>query len=223
MAFGKGLRKQSRRVARSTKRKYSVTVNKGVMPSILNTRLKYVEQGMSINPGAGTCAVLVLSGNGLWDPNVTAAGHQPRGFDQLMPFYDHYCVSSSNITATFLNESNNGTGQVIGIAVFDTATVKSNINDYLESKYVTYKIIGVKNSEPKSVRISGSPRKNLGMKDLSDSSLKGTASANPTEQFYYHVFTGALDNATDQGATFPIVTINYNSKFIEPKQVLQST
>lgn len=226
MAFGKGLRKQSRKIERSTVRKYTRKrrpQKKGPLPSTLNTRLKYVENTTYLDPGAGTTAVLVMSGNGLYDPNITLSGHSPRAFDQIIQMYDHYIVSESTCTVTTVNENDNSNAYIIGIAVMDTATTKSDPNDYLEHPHVSYRMVGPKTTEPKTVRVKGTLKRALGMKMNSDNNaLKGNNAGNPAEQWYYHIFVAPIDGTANLAAKPTFVTLNYKCKFIEPKQPTQS-
>ena len=36
--------------------------------------------------------------NGLYDPDRTGTGHQPFGYDEWSPIYDHFTVVGSRIT-----------------------------------------------------------------------------------------------------------------------------
>lgn len=197
---------------------------KTLMPSSFRTTLKYVENTASIDPGVGGIpSVMVMSGNGLYDPNITLVGHQPRGFDNLMPLYDHYACTSSICKIQAYNQEGNKE-VILGIAVLDTATVRTDVNDYLESPYVTYKVTAASNNQdqPSRLSIRGNYKTNLGMKDPTDSSLKGTVLANPTEQWYYHIFVAPLDGSTDVSETQLVVEMRYNTLFIEPRNPNQS-
>ena len=68
------------------------------MPCSFATKLTY-SSNVSINPGAaGTPAAYVYRANGLYDPDLTGGGHQPRGYDQFTPMYNHWTVVGAKVT-----------------------------------------------------------------------------------------------------------------------------
>lgn len=62
----------------------------------------YYTENLVINSFAGTYSLMEMSVNGLFDPNITHIGHQPRGFDQYMSFFDHYIVLESKCKFTYI-------------------------------------------------------------------------------------------------------------------------
>lgn len=54
--------------------------------------LKYDEIVPLTDGGLGTATVLSWRTNSLHDPYFSGAGHQPRGYDQLTPFYNRHRV-----------------------------------------------------------------------------------------------------------------------------------
>lgn len=209
---------------RKTYRKKRVSSQLSPMMNRFATKLKYVDQSIQLDPGmGGTAAVQVFSGNGLYDPNITLTGHQPRGFDQIMAMYDHCVAIGSKIKITAYNEETN-VSVIFGVAVMDTATTSADVNDYLESGRVMYKVISkISNGNPTTVYARGSPKKILGISHpLASSELKNSTSSNPTEQFYYHVFVAPQDGSTNVGVTTITAEIEYLTVFIEPKIPTQS-
>jgi hypothetical protein len=58
--------------------------------------------------GAGVNGIQVWNANGLYDPDYTNVGHQPRAFDQLLSAdgpYTRFCVRSCTVTVVFRNEA----------------------------------------------------------------------------------------------------------------------
>lgn len=53
-----------------------------------------------------TNARVLFRCNGMYDPNETGSGHQPRFFDEMSSFYDRYRVIGSKISVKFINLSN---------------------------------------------------------------------------------------------------------------------
>lgn len=167
--------------------------------------------------------VYVFSANGMYDPDITGTGHQPRGFDQLMLFYDHYVVTGAKIKVRFYNSSTTIAAEAF-VTVRDNETTSNNYLDYLES------------STTRSVQLSaetgGSPNKTveldvdigrfLGRRDpMSDSQLKGSTAANPTEGCFFHIGAFSPDLFTSSNVLI-VVTIEYRCSLIEPKIVVAS-
>lgn len=185
------------------------------------------EDAISLNPAVGGTAVHhFFSANGLYDPNITGVGHQPRGFDQLMTLYDHYVVIGAKITAWITNtEGSDGNAQMYALRVLDTNSASTNPSDVMESRFAKIKALSSEGAGPNtgtmSLRIN--PNKFLGRsKPLSDSQLKGTTGANPTEQAFFCISAFPLPDGVDTSASYIRVRIEYNAVLIEPKIPSQS-
>lgn len=213
-------RRRTRRRKRSyVPRSFGSLARNSPVPIRFPVKMTYVEQ-FTINPGAGTCATYVFSGNGLYDPNITGTGHQPRGFDQLMALYDHYVVVGSKATCKY------STADVVSVAcclaVTDSGSTSTDINNYMEHRTNRHTITGA-DSSSRTLTIASSPRTYLGRsKVLSDPELKGTSSANPSEGYFFHVAAEATDGSSDPGSMSCLMTIEYSVVFIEPKRINQS-
>ena len=122
-APGNGSQRYSKKIKTSVIPIGKIPKQLSLLGSKVKTKLRYVEY-FTLNPAAaGLPATHVFSANGLYDPNITGVGHQPRGFDQLMALYDHYYVSRSKIIADFASISNNSVAPwVCGIVLDDDAT-----------------------------------------------------------------------------------------------------
>lgn len=170
------------------------------------------------NPG-----VYTFSLNGLFDPDLTGVGHQPRGFDQLMSFYDHYVCIGANVRIDFCNVSS--ANQALCFAsIRDTSVKSTNITDYTESKNTKWCILASESGgqSTKSMTMTINPNKFLGRASpLSDPQLKGSNISNPNEGASLHIGAVCTDYFT-QSAVHIVVTIEYDTIFIEPKQPAQS-
>lgn len=194
---------------------YSIPRTIGTLPTQVKCHFKYGEQITLSNGGAGLTGVGVYSCNGLYDPNVSGIGHQPRGFDQLMAMYDHYVVIGSRIKVQFWPRPANTGLSVVGISVQDTATVFTDFRDYLESPNNVTQGISPDGDRCKALVNNVNPNQFLGRKNpMSDPQLKGSSTANPTEQCYYHLW---LHNVTDSDTNDIVVEIEYTAILIEPK------
>lgn len=224
-----------RRYVRKTKRPKRKPKTKGrihyglkaPLPNSLNTKLRYVDE-FNLNPTAGGVpAVHVFSCNGLYDTNITGTGHQPRGFDQLMTMYAHYVVVGAKCTVSFMHSTavlyNN---MVVGVALKAGSPTLLTRNDYQEGRNVSYKtLLGSStasgNNSGNRVTKTASTRKFLGQRPFGDNQLKGSSSANPAEQLYFHCFACPY-SSTDEATLQCSITIEYLVRFIEPIQPSQS-
>lgn len=183
----------------------------------------YAER-FSRTAGAVNPANYVFSCNGLYDPNITGIGHQPRGFDQLMALYDHYVVIGARISVMYVNRDGSNP-QLCTVRVLDTPTPTTTIENLMENRYLKGAIAGVANngSACGSLDLAVNPNEFLGRsKPLADPDVKGNTSANPTEQCYFHISTCATDLVSTVGVVDMVVRIEYDTILIEPKQPSES-
>lgn len=189
----------------------------------MRIKLKYSDT-FTLAPGIGSNAVQVFSCNGIFDPDITGVGHQPRGFDEWMAMYDHYVVTGAHIRVRVTTAAGSG-DQVFGIALKDSASVHfTPLTDYTETSYTKNLFLqGATNSSSKTLSYSANVGRFLGRKSpMSDPELKGTVLANPVEQMYFHVYANAPFVA---GVPSPIcctADITYTVSLIEPKVPGQS-
>ncbi len=217
-------RRNKRRRRRRGKRRLNIRGfgSKSLLGNKLPLKFKYQTSG-TLNPGvAGISAVQIMSANGLWDPDITGVGHQPRGFDQIMLLYNHYTVVSSKIKINFaFGSSTSHSPLVVGCALWDNTTTSSDINEYMESRNVSYKTASPGAPSTTIVK-TFSARKFLGRPHpLSEDDLRGNITGNPSEQGYYHVFV-APTNAVDANEISYNLVIEYNAVMTEPNNPSQS-
>jgi len=212
-------RKKSRssRKKRGNARSFQLSGMRSPLPKKFVTKLVYSDS-FTLNPASASVANHVFTANGLFDPNITGAGHQPRGFDQIMTMFDHYVVIGSKMVARFSNPNNS---QAIfgGIVLRDSQDITTNVRDWEENGYVRTVMVSSSNGTGGStLTYACNPSKFLGRsKPLSDSQLKGSVISNPTEQAYFHVGSWPIDAASDLSVLACNITIEYIVAFIEPK------
>lgn len=190
------------------------------VPYKMCTKLRYCDT-ISLNIGlTGIPGNYVFRGNSMYDPDFSGAGHQPRGFDQLQALYDHHVVIGSKITVRAMG--NDITENVLmGITLQDISTTESDYTYYMERADTVAKRVAIDGFET-TLTMSHNPPRWLGRsKALSDPELKGSASANPTEQSFYVVWA-ASPQGVDEAATHFVVELEYLAVFIEPKNPGQS-
>jgi hypothetical protein len=193
------------------------------LPHTLRTKLKYAEH-VVITGTSGALGLYVFNASSLYDPNYTGTGHQPRGFDQLMPLYDHFVVTKSRAKVQFVPTSTSAT--MAGIAVSATVNNQGDWDDYAEGPY---SVCGALDAAVTSgglrvlqLDISYDAKKNLGIPDpLTADKLQGTISANPVDNAFYHIFIQHAGE-TNSVSCNVLVEIEYECAFIEPLNPAQS-
>jgi len=185
-------------------------------PPKISVTLQYAST-VVFNPAAGGVSLNVFSANGLFDPDVTGAGSQPRGFDQWMALYNHYCVLASR--CRILTPSQSSPDNIFAITLApDSAVIGTTLEDLAEVPFTT-----VENSPGKF--FGGhwiktpwySMRRQFRVKDIiAKDSLSGDAAANPVDQQFFHV------NACSMGAVDPpsitaLIMLDFNVVFYEPR------
>lgn len=179
---------------------------------------------LDLNPGVGgAAAVHVFSCNGLYDPDISGVGHQPRGFDQLMELYDHYVVIAAKLTWHFGTTNASTYDQLACISVQDDTGTSADMRDNTERAVSIIQAFPAGASgDTKSLSLGVNPNAFLGRGNpLSDSQLKGSSSANPSEQAFFHCAVAPLQ-AVDAATVNSYVVIEYTAIFIEPKDVALS-
>jgi len=192
--------------------------------------IPYYEQQVARTQGAGLITSYFFTANGLFDPNITGTGHQPMGFDTMMTYYEQYTVMRSKISVTFVNNGANVCRVGISLSPDTTAAVTG---DVVENGYVVMKTIdsaaglsgagsGTRICE---LNLNCDCASYFGRKTqremLDDTSLSGTAAANPSEQVYFNILT--WDGYYGTGATTIAcdVVLEYDAVFWEPRKVSQ--
>jgi len=167
--------------------------------------------------------VFTLRGNGLFDPDVTGAGSQPTGFDEYMALYKNFRVLGSRCIAMFASGSTtfgSGTSLLAVRADDNSGAVPASNSDILAQRNSIYSLnhgIGAPVSRVSAHNTTQSITK------LSPKSpdLAGTASADPTVQWHWHVSVNSIDaSSTPAGRLF--VIIEYDVEFFGMKTLVLS-
>lgn len=188
-------------------------------------RLVYGEQ-VNIDAGAGTTATAVFAANDLYDPNVAVGGHQPRGFDQWMAFYNHFCVIGARIKVTFMSQGGTaGTDSFLcAISVHDDTTTGTSYNDLLENTGAVTGYCGTgTGAGTKTLYKKFSSKKFFGVTNiLDDDKFQGTVAASPAEQAFFHITVAAADGSSDPNNCSAAVQIEYIAVLRERKNLVES-
>lgn len=188
---------------RGTNKFPTVYIGKQLFPWKLRNTLTYVET-ITITLTAGAYQQYVMSCNGLYDPNTTGTGHQPRGFDQLTELYNHYTVLNSKCTVTINSASQASAYRAVLFSDDDSSTGITSVDYACERKNAMYTNFDT-NAPPKPLYFRYSAKDVFGGDPLSDTNLQGSTNVNPPEGFFY-VFGVQDDFLADSGiaVTFKI-------------------
>lgn len=220
-------RKYSKR--RRKKRGFQLTRQIGSAPVSKTqvTKLVFCEQ-IALDPGVGLVSTATYNAGGCFDPRVAIGGLQPRGFDQWMAFYEHFVVLGSKITLMFQTtglQPSDGNG-IVGVYLKANSIQEiSTIPELIEQQNSVYKPISPIGGSNSTVIMQKnySAKKFLGRASvLSDPTLKGTITADPTESAYYEIVVGASNNGDNLGSVRCLVKIEYIVALIEPKPLPSS-
>jgi len=170
------------------------TVPRWGFPTRLAMRHKYSELVASTST-TGSLATYVFNANGMYDPNTTAAGHQPMYFDELAAIYDHYTVVSSFIKITITTGSSNASPAQCVLALDDDTTGTGNVNYAAEGNRSVVKTIGQSANQP-LILTSYWSAKSFGPNPLDNDNLQGSSAANPTEASHWILYINSLNGQT---------------------------
>lgn len=163
--------------------------------------------------------------NSLFDPNLTGAGHQPRGFDQLMSIYEKYTVVAAKMTVCFIYTGSQPA--VAGLRLVDgnevTVTDKKTA---IENGDSSWKYLARYDSNSKTVL---SRKVNI-KKFFNQNTIVGTdkftldANENPAldDAVVGELWIAPISATQVHGQCMVDINIEYTCVFTEPKDLPQS-
>ena len=187
-------------------------------------KLRYCDD-VSIDTTAGAAAGHVFRANSVFDPDLTAAGHQPYGFDEWSNFYNHYTVLGAKITVNYTSESALVGGVTnVGISLQAASAVTTNPTLAKEKGSTSYGILtGLQALGKKTLSKTFSAKKFFGVPNVIDGDrFTSGIAANPSEEAFFVVWVGSVAGADDPNPVNCAVTIEYIVALTEPKTLAQS-
>lgn len=180
----------------------------------------------SINPSAGVSGDQVFRASDLYDPDVTGAGHQPYGFDQLMAMYNHFCVTGSKIEMYFTGGQSGTYYGAIALRADATSMGGQTAEQLFEQPRINFRMVyqggDYQLSRGNRLTHKFSSRKFFRTRDpVGDEQYNGSAAASPAENAYYHCLLVPL-GAEDMAGQSCFFKITYHAVFSEPKVLSQS-
>lgn len=214
----------------------------------MRTSLRYVVGKKIEVTSADAIQYETFRANGLFDPEVSLGGHQPRGFDQMTAIYQTYTVLGSKITVQWAYQgyqgpASNDTGLgtlikttsgedaaaacppvMVGIHKHTVALpIPSTAAEVMEHSRTSWKAMNCMH-QGVSTRQSCNTASYFGKRYIIGAEgFTGDATADPTEQIQYTIWA-ARTNLVSQGACrlTAFVTIEYDVVFTDQKPLVAS-
>ena len=192
-------------------------------------RLCY-HQVITLDASTGTSIEYNFAANDCGDPDHTGTGHQPMGFDQLMPGkFDHYTVIGAMCRVRLLptTGSNVAIPPMVGLRVTDrTGQTQGKDLSYLREMGISMKSMGSiisTDAERGLLRANFSAKKFFGKSAIvGDYLYRGDTSTPPPELAYFSICAVSPDAIVDPTSIKLEVYIEYIVVFTEPKLLPQS-
>lgn len=226
-----GARKRTRSVATkpgkkargpSYRRFAKAAIGQG-FPDKLMTTMRYFEWAAVTAAAAPSVSRYFLKANGLYDPNTTGTGHQPLGYDQFTPIYNHWVVTASRIKATYTYRDENADvvhPTVCGIYDDDDGSNSLDYNALAEGSDRTKIGILTTNNDRVTLYSTWKNAKTFGPATLSDPSQRGAATTDPTETHQWCLWVYNVGNTSH---TINIIyDIEYQVTWFERKDLAGS-
>lgn len=202
---------------KATKLNTRVVAGIGLPKQLLST-LKYNDT-FYLSSSSGTITTWQYILNGLYDPDYTGTGHQPMYFDQLMGIYNHYCVIGTKMKVTFTAYDENIVPMTVGLwQNDDTAIVPTNFNSMTEQSKGKQAVIGNGGDGQVTLELKWSAKQTFGNGVLANNALRGSASANPTENCVGVLVIQSADKITTTALVVQ-VELEFITMFTELKDI----
>lgn len=194
-------------------------------PDDLFVKLRYNEV-FQLSSTSGSNGEYLFRGNSLFDPDLTGTGTQPLFFDQWSTIYATYTVMGSSIMAKFMPDGNlTGAGFRCAIAPLLGITTLGATKFDVASQTPSSRVGLLYNSPaPLTLRQYCSTARIFGITQaavLTDTTLSAANSANPANQWTWHVCIQSSDLSSTVTGTVD-VDIMYYVRFSQRNVVTSS-
>lgn len=164
------------------------------------------EDLITVSTVANPYSTYQFRGNSAYDPDFTAAGHQPRYFDQYAAVYNKYKVFGSKIEIEMIN------GSAVAGAIFAllpltdtlTATAWPQIAELPRAK--VSQILPVSSRYPFKVNHQATTAEINGLQpgQINDEDYGSTVTSNPSSIWYWNLTINSIDVASTIGISFRV-------------------
>lgn len=198
--------------------KVNITKRQTLLPNRFRISLPY-GTFRSLNTSLGAIGSQIFRINGIYDPDYTGVGHQPRGYDQIKEMYDHWTVIGFRAQLMFENQVL-GVPHIVGAYVSDSTSPLTTVDDILEYGNVVYKKCegpGDGGSTVTTVNVRVNPNKFMSISNpLDEDDIRGDPTNDPLRQLYLHCFAYSMSGS--EGGTVRLQSkLEYVAVFTSPK------
>lgn len=202
------------------RRRKNIVRQRSVVPYKTVTKLPYA-QDLYLSSAVGfDTSVFTLTG--IYDPDISGVGHQPRGTDVYLgndnsnTLYHHYVVLGARVSVTCSNLTDLPTR--VGLCVRDSSTASPNPNDYVETSNVKLATLGPLGSgnDIRTLSMTFSAKQWFGKPNVTtERDLQGSPNSNPVEQAFLHIFHDSMGTVLTTSVIHS-VKISYMVMFRNP-------
>lgn len=168
--------------------------------------------------------VHLFRANGLFDPDETGIGHQPRGFDQYASFYNKYVVMSSKITVNAFSVDNSHPFILSLREQDDVGPFDANAADVIELPGNKFTLRSAFRDTRKVLKHSVNIGKfrNISRGDMpNQEDLKGTFSTDPATIVNFSVTVTPVGSSAGDDVRL-VGWLDYRVMLLEPTKVVAS-
>lgn len=207
--------KRRRTFYRAVRRKPRVPGTREVMnifPDKKVVKMPYHER-VTISATSGVPGSYTFAANGLYDPNLTGAGHQPMTFDQFASFYKYYTVIGAKISAWFTPVT--ATSEPLCCGIFldpnNDGLPGTSLTHILEASGTKYRFGSLSDGRHvMKVNSNFSAKRDMSTTDpLDEPTLGAGFTANPSKLAIFRLFMGPLDESSTVSSVQINVRITY--------------
>lgn len=166
----------------------------------------------------------IFNCNSIHDPDFSGVGHQPLSHDQWASFYTSYCVYAIRYDIQAVGITSGTSGQ-LAVVFKPNSTGVTDFDTIREKSYNQYKICGPPGSAPSVRQFKGymTTKRMFGLKELTnaDTSYQASFGSNPSNNWYLHCYSQAIDNSTSYNVYWTGV-ITYYVKLFNRKALTES-
>jgi len=203
---------------RAYRRRPYIANNLSGMPKTRRAILRYADQ-LGLTSSTGSLASHVFRANSIYDPDYTAAGHQPMGHDQWAALYNHYVVLGSKLTVRFIPNASSTAPCAMGTYLTDgTAVPYTTPSEFIEAKRGNYKIFKATDRAVTLIQ-KYSAKKQYNVADVKDNvgRIGAAMDTNPSDEAFFNIWFDAIDGSTSTCVC--MVYIDYIVLYSEPKDM----
>lgn len=194
-----------------------------LFPTRRTAQLRYAANVQVFTGTSGTVGGYVFRANDMYDPDYTATGNQPLGFDQAMYFYERFTVRRARIKVIFQNRAT-------AFPVFAALSVRSyygyDANALIQMEQGNIRFLNLypsgQNGSIGSLETSVDVAKFFGVSNLQEApDYSGSAGGSPTSVVYFQLLVWQTGDTTALTVNASVV-IDYDVEFTEPKATSRS-